>query len=208
VTGLPVEPAPEILIWSDYVCPWCRIATERAAWLERRFGARIEWLPYALHPEYPPEGLPRQQLLDRYGPEAFDRLREVFAEADFPYAPHPGIIPNTGLALELGEQARAESLHPAWHARTMEAYWSEGRDIGDPDVLRAVAGEVGVTAEGVASALEERAWRTTVEASTLKAREVGANAVPAFVVDRRLLVLGAQPHDVLEQAVATAREAA
>ena len=132
----------------------------------------------------------------------------MFAEADLPYGPNPDLIPNSRLALELGEQARAESLQPAWQERAMAAYWSEGRDIGDPDVLRGLAVDVGITAEGVARALDERAWQATVDASTLKAQQIGANAVPAFVVDRRLLVLGAQPHDVLARAVATARAAA
>jgi predicted DsbA family dithiol-disulfide isomerase len=39
---------------------------ERAAWLERRFGAEIEWLPFDLHPEYPPEGLSFEQLEAKY----------------------------------------------------------------------------------------------------------------------------------------------
>jgi len=39
----------------------------------------VTWLPFDLHPEYPPEGLPREQLLARYGPGMSDRVRDFFA---------------------------------------------------------------------------------------------------------------------------------
>jgi predicted DsbA family dithiol-disulfide isomerase len=51
-----MESSPRILVWSDYIWPFCYVGLERAAWLERQFGAEIEWRPFQLHPEYPPEG--------------------------------------------------------------------------------------------------------------------------------------------------------
>jgi predicted DsbA family dithiol-disulfide isomerase len=176
-------------------------------WLERQFGARVTWLPFDLHPEYPPQGIPRTELAARYG-EAHDvRIREWFAAEGLAYAPPPAVVSNTRLALELGEAARAEGLHRAYHDRAMEAYWAEGVDLSERPALEEIARSVGVSDDGIADALDERAWAPAVNTSTARAQSVGATGVPAFVIDWRLLVVGAQSREVLTQAIAQARAA-
>jgi predicted DsbA family dithiol-disulfide isomerase len=179
---------------------------ERAAWLERRFGATVEWLAFDLHPEYPPQGIPRADLVARYGERAMQSTAAMFGEAGFPYNPNPDVVPNSRRALELAEAARSVGLHAPFHARAMEAYWDEAQDLSDPEVLRALAAEVGLEEALVDEALEERAFAPAVDGATRAAHQAGINAVPAFVVDRRVLVLGAQPHEVLEAAVEQAAE--
>ena len=155
-------------------------------WLERRFGARVTWLPFDLHPEYPPEGIPRAQLIARYG-EGYDRrTREMFAAEGLVYSPPPDVVSNTRLALELGEQARAEGLHRAYHDRVMEAYWAESADISRRAVLEELAQSAGVSQEGISLALDERPWGAAVDASTARAQRAGATGVPAFVIDWRV----------------------
>jgi predicted DsbA family dithiol-disulfide isomerase len=174
-------------------------------WLERQFGARVTWLPFDLHPEYPPEGIPRAQLVARYG-EGYDaHTRELFAAEGLAYAPPPDVVPNTRLALELGEQARAEGLHRPYHDRVMDAYWAESANISQRTVLEELARAVGVSEEGIAQALDERPWAPGVDASTARAQRAGATGVPAFVIDWRVLVVGAQPRELLAQAIAQAR---
>jgi predicted DsbA family dithiol-disulfide isomerase len=109
-------------------------------------------------------------------------------------------VPNTTPALRLGEHARGHGLHRPFHDRVMDAYWAEARDIGDHDELRLLAAEVGLPAEEVDVVLAGDRYLDVVEASTAQAFSIGARAVPAFVLDRRLLVLGAQPDGVFEQA--------
>jgi predicted DsbA family dithiol-disulfide isomerase len=84
----------------------------------------------------------------------------------------------------------------------MEAYWSEAEDIGDLDVLRRLAGKLELPAGDIEEVLTGDRYRNRITESTREAISVGANAVPAFVLDRRLLVLGAQPNEVFEQAFA------
>src|SRR5690606_18867610 len=100
--------------------------------------------------------------------------------AGLTYAPHPEVVPNSRLALELGEAAREAGVHRAYHLRTMTAYWEEGRDIGDADELLAIAEESGVPMELAERALVARAWSEVVDASTAAAQRAGINAVPAF----------------------------
>lgn len=162
----------------------------------------MTWLPFDLHPEYPPGGIPREQLLARYGEGMTDRVSAFFAERGLDYNPHPDVVPNSLNALRLAELARGQGLHAATHDRLMDAYWAEARDIGSPDVLRELAGELGLPADEVEELLAGDRFEDVVRSSTRSAVSIGANAVPAFLLDRRLLVLGAQSEAVFEQALA------
>jgi predicted DsbA family dithiol-disulfide isomerase len=166
-------------------------------------GAEVNWLPFDLHPEYPAEGIPREQLLARYGGDAMtERMTRFFAERGLEYNPNPDVVPNSMNALRLTELARDLGRHTDLHDRLMEAYWAEAKNIGDLGVLREEAEAVGLPADEVEDVLAGNRYRDRVEASTREAYGLGANAVPAFVLDRRLLVLGAQPNEVFEQAFA------
>ena len=163
-------------------------------------GATVSWQPFDLHPEYPPEGIPRRVLLERYGPGMTENVRRFFAERGLDYNPHPDVVPNSRAALRLTELARDHGVHGAMHDRLMDAYWDEAKDIGDLEVLRGEARAVGLPTAEVDELLGGDRYTERVEASTREAYGFGANAVPAFVLDRRLLVLGAQPPEVFEQA--------
>ena len=162
------------------------------------------WLPFDLHPEYPPEGIPLAELHRRYGIGVGedDPLHARFAEASLEYN-RPEVVPNTRLALRLSELARDQGLHDAFHDRLMDAYWSEATDIGDPDELRRLAAEVGLEPDEVERVIADpSAFLDVVETSTRQAHSIGVNAIPAFLLDRRVIVLGAQPFDVFRNAFA------
>ncbi len=162
----------------------------------------MTWLPFDLHPEYPPEGIPREQLHARYGESFHDRLRERFSEEGLAYNPPPEVVPNTMRALCVTELARERGLHAAVHDRLMDAYWAEGRNIGDDATLRILAVEAGLDAGEVDEVLAGDAYRDRVLGLTAQAVSIGITGVPGFLLDRRLLVLGAQPRDVFERAFA------
>ncbi len=86
----------------------------------------------------------------------------------------------------------------------MDAYWAEGRDIGDRDELRALAAEAGL--EDADAAFDDETYLERVLASTQQAVAIGVSGIPGFLLDRRLLVLGAQPDEVFEQAFARLAE--
>lgn len=177
------------------------MTAERA---RREFDADVEWLPFDLHPEYPPEGIPLVELHRRYGIGVGERdpLHARFAAAGLEYN-RPEIVPNTRLALRLTELARERGLHERFHDRLMHAYWSEATNIGDADELRRLAADVGLDVVDVERVIaDDSAYLETVEASTHEAQSVGINAIPAFVLDRRLIVLGAQPLAVFRDAFA------
>jgi len=158
------------------------------------------WLPFDLHPEYPPEGISLADLHRRYGFGDQDPLRERFAAAGLEYN-RPEIVPNTKLALRMTELARERGLHEPFHDRLMDAYWSEATNIGEPDELRRLAAAVGLGTDDVEQVIADPVtYLAAVEGSTQQAHSVGINAIPAFVLDRRVLVLGAQPLEVFRRA--------
>jgi predicted DsbA family dithiol-disulfide isomerase len=168
--------------------------------MRERFAATLVWAPFDLHPEYPPEGIPRAQLVARYGPEMMAQTAATFERHGLEYKPNPDIVPNSMKAQRLAEHARAEGLFEPMHKRLMDAYWAEGQNIGDPDVLRGLAEEIGL--ERVDEILATDAYLDVVLASTQRAHRHGINGIPAFAIDMKLLVLGAQPRETFERAFA------
>jgi predicted DsbA family dithiol-disulfide isomerase len=157
-----------------------------------RFDASVGWLPFDLHPEYPPEGVPRD-------PGRAARGADLFEPHGLVYNPPP-VAPRSLDALRLTEHARASELHAPFHDRVMDAYWAEAQDIGDHEVLLVLAAEVGL--EGADGILASDVHAETVARSTAEAHAIGIDGIPAFLLDRRLLVLGAHPRATFEQAFA------
>lgn len=161
----------------------------------------MTWLPFDLHPEYPLGGIPRAELHARYGEAFHARLEQSFADSGLVYNPPPAVVPNTMTALRVTELARERGLHRQAHDRLMQAYWEEARDIGDGGELLELAVEAGLAADEAAYVIAGDDYRDRVLAYTGQAQSLGITGIPAFLLDGRLLVLGAQPREVFEQAL-------
>jgi predicted DsbA family dithiol-disulfide isomerase len=157
----------------------------------------VTWLPFELHPEYPPAGLPRAELIARYGDSFHERLRDRFAEEGLEYNPNPDVIPNSFDALRLTELARELGRHDEIHDRLMDAYWREAIDLGSHEELRRLLHDL--PSDEVERVLTTDAYRDRVRASTNEAVSAGVTGVPAWVIDGKLLVPGAQPREVFER---------
>lgn len=109
-------------------------------------------------------------------------------------------MPRTLDALRLTELARDLGRHQEVHDRLMDAYWRDGVDLGDHAELRRLASDL--PADEVERVLTTDAFGDRVYALTVQAQSIGITGIPAFLLDRRLIVPGAQPHEVFEQAFA------
>lgn len=99
----------------------------------------------------------------------------------------------------VAELARDRGSFEAMHGRLFSAYWARGRDIGDERVLVEEGTTVGLEQEEIIEALGDERYLDRIEAQTRAALELGAGGVPAWLLDERVLVPGAQPHDVFER---------
>jgi len=126
----------------------------------------------------------------------------MFEHAGLPYASTIEKVPNSKRALMLGELARDRGRLDVLHPRLFDAYWARGRDIGDERVLIEEGVAAGLDESEITDVLNEGRYRERIEAGTAAALELGAVGVPAWLIDRELLVPGAQPHEVFERVLA------
>jgi predicted DsbA family dithiol-disulfide isomerase len=197
-------------IFSDPVCPWCYLGKanlDRALEAHPDHPFEIEWHPFQLNPEMPPEGVDkRAYLAARFGEgqldQIHDRFRDIAKKAGVTMDPDtPKRIPNTFDAQRLIHWAGVEGRQTPMVAALMRAYWVEGRDIGDRAVLAALAGEAGLDAAAMARLLASEADADSVAAREVHARERGVNAVPTFIVGGQYVLSGAQPPEFWGQVI-------
>ncbi len=125
-----------------------------------------------------------------------DRRRAMFEQAGLPHAEPLEKVPNSRGALMLAELARERGAFDELHPQLFDAYWARARDIGDERVLAEEGAGVGLDEGEIVDALRDGRYVERIEAQTRAAIEFGAVGVPAWLIDQRLLVPGAQPHDV------------
>ncbi len=138
-------------------------------------------------------------LLQRYGSSWSDRLSSMFAEAGLPFQATLDKVPNSRRAQALAELARDHGLHGELHPRLFDAYWARGLDLGDDQVLVAEGLAVGLAEDEIRAALEAPEYVGRIAEQTTAALELGAAGVPAWLVDERALVPGAQPHELFDR---------
>jgi predicted DsbA family dithiol-disulfide isomerase len=123
----------------------------------------------------------------------------MFEAAGLPFSADTDKIPNSRRALMLGELARDRDVLGTLHPRLFDAYWGRGLDIGDERVLIEEGTAAGLDETDIREVLDDERYLPRIEASTRNAMEIGAGGVPAWAIDQRILVPGAQPHEVFEQ---------
>ena len=166
---------------------------------------------FPLHPDTPAEGRSMADLFAGrdYDPEAsYQRMKGLMDAEGLPYSRRTHTY-NSRLAQELGAWAETQPGGEAIHDALYRAYFVDGKNVGDTDVLLAIAEAVGLPVEGAREVLEQRSFEATVEADWAKSREYGVTGVPTFVAGGQGVV-GAQPYEALAQLVtevgASARE--
>ena len=123
----------------------------------------------------------------------------MFDAAGLPHAESLEHVPRSLRALVLGEYARTVGRFGEVHTRLFRAYWVEGLDLGSDAVLRDVATAAGLDADAAMDRLDDPALLSVVQEETQRALEAGASGVPAWAIDERILVPGAQPHELFER---------
>ena len=168
----------------------------------------LRWFPFQLNPEIPAEGI----ALEEY-------LKQRFGD---PKAIEPALLELTGLGVREGVTLRFDRIHRVpntfdahclLHAAgpaglqtdiataLFDAYYVDGTDIGERDVLREVAGRAGLATPTIDAAFGDDRLRTVVAANEAAARNAGVSGVPNFLINQRVFVVGAQERDQLVAAI-------
>ncbi len=159
-------------------------------------------MPFELHPEIPPEGRPREEVLPAaYMARAQKGVNRMGAAVGLHLALHERLI-NSRPVLQAAEFAREQARFDAMHNELFKAYWDEGKDVSDIAVLREVASTAGVDVPGMEAAIASDRFGDYLDARRAEAEELGINGIPAHVIADRYLVMGAQPYDLFERVMA------
>lgn len=194
-------------IFSDPICPWCFIGKRRLQRaLEARPGVRptIRWRAFQLNPAMPAGGMERQAYLaGKFGNAAeagrlYDTIGQVGAVEGIGFRfDRIAVTPNTVDAHRLiryaerdagGDLAGGDAVIDA----LFRAYFVDGGDIGDTGVLADLAGETGLDRRAAAAFLATDEGVDAVRGEDMRARQLGIEGVPCFIVDRRYALSGAQ----------------
>lgn len=195
-----------VTVWSDYVCPFCYLETPVLQRLRDEMEGRveIEWRAFELRPEPVPTLDPESAYLD----DVWARAVTPMAEERGVQIRRPPVQPRSREALETAEFARERGAFDRVHASLFEAFFREGRDLGDRGVLADVAGSAGLDGDELGEALEEDRYTEKVLEDQVEARELGVSGVPALFVappgvplGEARVVEGAQPYDSVRRAV-------
>ncbi len=205
-------------IMSDPICPWCYIGKtnlDRALAQMPDHPFTIEWHPFQLNPDMPQEGMDRRTYLEgKFGG------KEAAVKAYMPVAEHgesAGLelrlddiqrTPNTINAHRLIHWAGIEGRQTAAVSALFRAYFNEGRDIGETEVLGDIADGIGLDASVILRLLDTDADIEDIRARDTAAREMGITSVPTFIVAGQHAVPGAQPTDLWLKVLSELREAA
>lgn len=187
-----------IVAYSDYVCPWCYIALERVDRLQREFPVDVEWRPFELHAETPREGVRLAGRLGSTRAVAYARNIVGLAHESGIALRMPEMVANSHLALEAGEFAREHGGFDAYHRALFAAYFEQGHNLGDPDVLCDIARNVGVDDQAMRQALADGRYAGLIDRITAAAREDEVTSTPTFIFIGGFRLTGAQDYNVFE----------
>ena len=198
---------------SDVSCPWCIIglkALEQAAdRLQGEVALDLHFQPFELNPQMAPEGQDiGEHLHEKYGatPEQSQKNREAIAargaELGFAFSMDKrSRIYNTFDAHRLLHWAEEKGLQPQLKHALFTAYFTDGQNPSDHDVLVRVAAKVGLDADEARALLASDRFADEVREREQLYLQNGIHSVPAIIINDRHLIHGGQPVEVFEQAL-------
>jgi len=180
-------------IFSDYICPFCYIGKGIVDRLKKEYAIEDTWVSYELHPETPPGGM---LLSERFrGNDLslfYDQLRKRGKEVGVVFGSHT-VLSNSRLALMASEYARDLGQYDSFHENMFHAYFTEGLDIGKPDVIAAVAKKSGLDEKEMLSAVRDGRYELRLNQARKEGELIGLTGIPLFIIENKYQIVGAQP---------------
>ena len=214
-----VKPRPRLLIdiVSDPVCPWCYVGFKAFRQASDRLVDDFQILPriraYMLNPKTPAEGIDRAAYYAKKFPDKVQReemamqLKAAALGAGFKFDPAiPTTLPNTAKAHQIIRLSHFDGAQERLVEQLYAAYWDNGLDIGDDDVLISIAEGAGLDADNARRDLQNPQSKNAVLAEAEAFRRAGVSGVPTFIINERDGFSGALPPDRLAGAFRQAAE--
>ncbi len=206
-----MKPKMEVEIWSDVMCPFCYIGKRRFETALSQFGhaddVEIEWKSFQLNPQMKtvPGKSINEYLAENKGwtidhaREANQYVTNMAKEVGLTYNMDKAVVANSFDAHRLIQLAKKQGKGDAMEERLFKAYFTEGKNTADHQVLLDIGLEIGLDKTETEQVLNSDAFAEDVRKDIYEAQQVGARGVPFFVFNRQYAVSGAQPAEVFLQ---------
>jgi len=196
------KPELKVSVFSDYICPFCYVGSRRLLRLNEEYDLKVNWRGLEIHPKAPVEGMSvtRLNYTAEQRTQAKATLRKMAEEENIDIGALD-FTTNSHKALLLSEAAKhaGRDMFYALHERIFHAYFTEGKNIGDETVLRALAREVGLPETLTDSAWSNPVYVQALELNLRAALTLGVRSTPTYFFGDDVIV-GVVPYTELQQA--------
>lgn len=201
----------KIGVVSDVVCPWCYIGKRRLekamALASDTYRFQLEYYPFELNPHLPEEGVSyRDYLTRKFGSESKFRelnahVSQVAAREGLRFNPElQRVSPNTRNAHRIIMFARDSGMQSEVVEAFFRAYFVEGIDLSNIDILADIAEGAGLDRTSVEQLLNSNTGKLEIEMAEKELHDLGITAVPLFIIEDRIGISGAQSVEVFSRA--------
>ncbi|MDT0341467.1 DsbA family oxidoreductase [Streptomyces litchfieldiae] len=203
-------------VWSDVMCPFCYIGDTLLAQAVEKFphgsDVEIRYHSFQLMPHLPAdlavgvnELLEKERGIPRAQARAMNaQVAARAAEIGLDFRMDSAIATNSRAAHRLIHFARSQGRQHDMVERLFRAFFTDGLNVGDHDVLTDLATQIGLAPAAAREALDSDTFDADVDADVRQAGQLGITGVPFFVFGGKYAVSGAQPLEVFLQALDTA----
>ncbi len=205
----------KIEIWSDIMCPFCYIGKRKLEnamdKYEHAADFEIEWKSFQLDPDlkkenYEADGLDTyDRVAQKYGRdrawsvEMHQSITQQAKDIGLTYNFDKIVVANSFDAHRLSHFAKKNGVGNELEELIFKAYFTEGKDVSDHQILIELGTEVGLNADEIRAVLASNAYADDVKFDIEESQKIGVRGVPFFVFDRKLAVSGAQPEELFIQ---------
>jgi len=198
----------ELDIFSDTICPWCYIGKkrlEKAIKNHSNLEIKQTWRPFQLNPGMQPDGMDRQEyLVSKFG--SFDAAKTIYDNI-YEEGKKEGIefnfdsievTPNSFNSHRLLALAYKQNIQEEVLDDLFQAYFIRGEDIGNPNILLNIAVSHSINKDEFKKYLSDQENIEPLANEEIQARKMGINSVPTFIVNKQIVVNGAQTSENFE----------
>lgn len=201
----------EVEIWSDIVCPFCYIGKRK---LENAMNTlpfkdkiKIHWKSYQLNPSLQVEkGVDAYDILAKkkgqtreWAIEMYSNIQEAGKEVGIDFNFVNAIPVNTFEAHRFAQLAKSVGKGNEAEELLFKAYFTDGKDLGDIEILQNIGKQLGIEEESLATLFSTDIFSGEVQRDLYEAEQIRIQGVPFFVFDRKYAVSGAQDVSVFTQ---------
>ncbi|HYG50072.1 MAG TPA: DsbA family oxidoreductase [Flavobacteriales bacterium] len=200
-------------IWSDVMCPFCYIGKRKFEKALEHYKYKnqveVEWHSYQLDPDLnPPPGVnvydylaQRKRITQQESVRMHEQVTKLAASVGLIYNFDKAVVANSFNAHRLLQLAKTKGLGSQMEEELFKAYFTEGKNTGDPTILHELGINVGLLENELKEMLNGNAYTEKIKEDEARAREIGLRGVPFFLLDNKYVISGAQDSSLFLQAL-------